>query len=80
MNYTEEVQALRGEIKTLDSKMDCIMGAIVGLVEHPDHPGILERLRRLEARWSIATRLVWLGLGSVIAGAVTTAFVILRGG
>ena len=77
--YASDIELIKKNMEGMDIKLECILGAISGDIEHPETKGILERLRNLEARWNIASRLVWLGLGSTLGGVIAILVALIKG-
>lgn len=59
---------------TVYAQIADIHGVLFGDIEHPERPGIFERIRVLEGYAARVNRVIWLAVGSIIASLVALAF------
>lgn len=61
------------QLEAIDQKVDSIIALLQGDVTKPEQPGLVERLRRVEAFVAGMNRLKWLLVGTLIASIATLA-------
>ena len=68
----------RDDMNLMRAQVADIHGALFGEAEHPDRPGLFERVRLVEAYIGRVNKLIWLALAALVASGVTLAFTWLQ--
>ena len=68
----------RDDMDLMQARVADIHGALFGDAEHPDRPGLFERVRLVESYIGRVNRLIWLSLGALVASGITLAVSWLR--
>ena len=67
----------RDDMGLMRAQVADIHGALFGEAEHPDRPGLFERVRLVEAYIGRVNKLIWLALAALVASGVTLAVSLL---
>ena len=67
----------RDDMGLMRAQVADIHGALFGEAEHPDRPGLFERVRLVEAYIGRVNKLIWLALAALVASGITLAVSLL---